>query len=152
MRRFAPRLSQVRWLDVYVGGIVALGGAVAALAIVTGVPTVPAWQVVLLAVCCGATQLVRTSLPRSSSVSPAVVISFAALVWLRPGGGAAAVAAQIGGLPALVATATLGLLPWMSIQLYASKARQAAAAIPMLGISGQRPDAPTGERPLPVRC
>src|SRR5438132_3952028 len=86
MRRFAPRLSQVRWLDVYVGGIVALGGAVAALAIVTGVPTVPAWQVVLLAVCCGATQLVRTSLPRSSSVSPAVVISFAALVWLGPGG------------------------------------------------------------------
>ena len=80
MRRFAPRLSQVRWLDVYVGGIVALGGAVAALAIVTGVPTVPAWQVVLLAVCCGATQLVPTSLPRSSSVSPAVVISFAALV------------------------------------------------------------------------
>lgn len=244
MRRLAPRLSRLRWLDVYVGGIVAIGGAVAALAIVMGVPPVPAWQVVLLAVCCAAAQLVRARLPRASSVSPAVVISFAALVWLGPGGavivgscgalvhavvrrqalsraafnaavwalaamagaavyrvlggipphyspsivvaalvaatayfatntglvagaislstgaafwsvwlenylglapnyallaiggGAAAVGAQIGGPQAVVATTTLVLLPWMSIQLYANKARQAALAVPHAGDIG----------------
>lgn len=87
MRSLSTTRRLPRAIEVYVGGVVVLGGVVALLAVAT-TPHGPTNWVVLLALVCGAAQLLRVALPRASSVSPTVAVSFMALVWLGLGGAA----------------------------------------------------------------
>jgi hypothetical protein len=81
MYRTSLRLPLRRAIDRYVAVVVVLGVVVAMRAVIA-TPPVAIGPVVLMAVLCGAAQLLRVALPRASSVSPTVAISFMALVWL----------------------------------------------------------------------